>query len=386
MDFTKIRVLVLDTAGRQVPTILKELHDLGCHITTLNSSRLDIGYSSRYPDKKLLYPKVNSDKECLKAALDKEIPSGNYDVVMPMLEGATELLWKNIDKYGKYVKIAAADYEGFVNANDKQLTMKLCQENGISCPRTKMDNETMEEFLAEVSFPLALKPRVGSGSRGFHKVDNKERLFELINSGAVKVEEYVIQQFISDAEVHRVSYTFIDNENNVKASMIAKSSRPYPLGVGTNSLFESTYDPKICDQAERLLKLMNWHGYASVCFIESDHDHIPMVMEINGRISASIKISMLCGINVVRMMIERAYGEPVTEYSRNVPENIRIRHSQANDMWFLKSPTRFSARPSFFNRRNTYDVVFSWKDPLPYLTYSMQCLGKYKTEMKKRER
>ena len=386
MDFTKIRVLLLDTSGRQVPTILRELHELGCHVTTLNSSRLDIGYASRYPDVKLLYPGSSHDLSILKEALDKEIPTGKYDVVMPLLEEATELCWTNYDHYGKHVKVAAADYEGFLKAYDKQLTMKLCQENGIPCPRTKMDDESMDEFLSKVQFPLALKPRNGSGSRGFYKVENRERLDELVQSGKVKVNEYVIQEFVSDAEIHRVSYTFIDNFGDVKASMMAKSSRPYPLGVGTNSFFESTNRPDLCEKAERLLKLMGWHGYASVCFIESENDRKPKVMEINGRISASITISWLCGINVVKMMLERAYGEKVTEYSRDIFSDIRIKHSQAHNMWFLKSPRRFSVKPSFFNRSNTYDVVFSWADPLPYFTYTLQCFAKYKTEMKKRER
>lgn len=386
MDFSKIRVLVLDCSGRQIPTILAELHELGCRITTLNDSKLDNGYTSRYPERKLIYKGSGHDLAALKAALDREIPSGNYDAVFPMLESSTELLWQNYDRYNQYVKILAADYEGFQNANDKQLTMELCMANGIPCPRTKKDSETMEEFLREITFPLALKPRVGSGSRGFHKANTKEELQALISSGKVIVEEYVIQEFISDAETHRVSYTFIDNDDNVCASMIAKSTRPYPLGVGTNSFFESTNDPELCAQAEKLLKLMNWHGYASVCFIESAKDRLPKVMEINGRISASIKISYVCGINVARLNLERVLGMPVTRYSKDVPIDRRIRHSQAESMWFLKSKDRFKCKPGHFNRRNTWDVVFSWKDPLPYFGYSIQCLLKYKSEMKKRER
>lgn len=386
MDFSKVRVLVLDTSERQALTIIRELKEIGCHVTTLNETKLNGGYASRLPDKKLLYPGVGHDTKALKAALDKELPTGNYDVVFPMNEESTELCWTNYEEYGKYVKVAAADYECFLKAYDKQLTLRLCQENGISCPRTKMDYETMDEFLKEARFPLALKPRIGSGSRGFHKADNKQQLDLLISSGKVKVDEYVIQEFVPKGEVHRVSYTFIDNEGNVKASMFAKSSRPYPLIVGTNSLFESTYQPELCAQAEKLLKLMDWHGYASVCFIEGEDDGIPKVMEINGRISASIKISYLCGINVARMMIERAFGEPVTEYPRKIKEGIRIRHAQANDMWFLKSPDRFKVKPSFFNRKNTHDVVFTLDDPLPYFTYTIECIKKYKSEMQKRTR
>ena len=386
MDFKGVRVLVLDGYGRQVAIILKELHKLGCITTTLNCSKLDVGYTSRYPKKKILEPSVRYDLNELKRVLDREIPTGNYDVVFPMNEGATDVLWANKELYQKYVKYACAGEEGFVNAYDKQLTMTLCQKNGINCPITKMDDETLEEFLSKVSFPLALKPRKGSGSRGFHKVDTKEQLFSLIESGEVKVEEYVIQEFIKEGETHRVSYTFIDNEGNVKTSLMAKSTRPYPLVVGTNSLFQSCQMPEITAQAEKLLKLMNWKGYASVCFIESDEDHIPKVMEINGRISASIKMSVLCGAHVVRQLMEMAYDMPVTEYSRDYREDMRLRHFQADMMWFIKSPTRFKCKPCWFSPIRTSDVVFSWSDPIPWFAYTISCFARYKGEMEKRKR
>lgn len=383
MDFKGVRVLVLDGYGRQCAIILKELHDLGCVITTLCCSKDDVAYTSKYPAKRLVEPATRYDIGALKAVLDREIPTQEYDVVFPMNEPSTKVLLDNAEIYRKYVRYACADKEGFVNAENKQLTMELCMKNGIPCPITKMDDETMEEFLKKVSFPLILKPRVGSGSRGIHKAETKEELDELIKSGTVKVEEYVIQQFMKRGEVHRVSYTFIDNEGVTKTSMLAKSSRPYPLGIGTNSLFESCKMPEVALQAEKLLKLMNWHGYASVCFIESEDDHIPRVMEINGRVSASIKMSVVCGAHVVRQNLERAFDQPVTSYMVDYPEGLRVMHTQASLMWFLKSPERFR---DGLKLRKTYDVVFSWSDPKPWISYTIGCFKKYGDEMERRKR
>ena len=152
MGFKGIRVLVLDGYGRQCAIVLKELHDLGCEITTLNVSKWDVGYASRYPKNKLLEPQTRNDMGELKKVLDREILSGEYDVVFPMLEPATDVLWENKDTYLRYVKYAVADEEGFLKAYDKQLTMELCMKNGINCPITKMDDETLDEFLAKVEF------------------------------------------------------------------------------------------------------------------------------------------------------------------------------------------------------------------------------------------
>lgn len=386
MNFDGIRVLLLDGFCRQNAILLKEFYDLGCIVTTLNSSKLDVGYASRYPKKKLLDGDFKNNIEYYERLIIDLARTGDYDVIFPVIEESTEIVARNKELLEQYVKIVAPPIEAFEKAHDKQLTMKLCMENGISCPITKMDDETLDEYLTKVSFPLALKPRHGRGSVGFKKVNSREELFALINEGSVVVEEYVIQEFIDEAEVHRVSYTFIDDNGEVKSSLISKSTRPYPLGIGTNSLFESVDMPEVREQSERLLQLMGWRGYASVCFIENEHDKIPKVMEINGRISASFKVSVISGLHIVRQLLERAFGVEVTPAPEEIKYGMRVSHSQAGLMWFLKSKDRFRKEPSSTGRRGKADIVFSWSDPWPYFTYSIQCVMKNKKEMAKRQR
>lgn len=386
MDFKGTRVLLLDGFCRQNAVLLKELNKLGCVVTTLCDSKLDVSYASRYPKKRILDKKFKNNLEYYEELILSLAETGEYDVIFPVVEESTEIVAKNEARLTKHVKIIAPPLAAFEKAHDKQLTMKLCMENGINCPKTKMDDETMEEYLATVSFPLALKPRQGRGSVGFKKVNSREELFALIDDGTVVVEEYVIQEFIDEAEVHRVSYTMIDDNDVAKTSMISKSTRPYPLGIGTNSLFESVEMPEICRQSEKLLNLMGWRGYASVCFIESEKDGIPKVMEINGRISASFKVSVLAGCPIVQQLLERAFGVEVTPMPEHLRYGVRANHSQSGVLWLLKSPERFRKEPSSTGTRYQRDVVFSLADPLPYVTYTLQCLGKYKKEMKKRAR
>lgn len=385
MNFNGVRVLLLDGFCRQNAVLLKEMHDLGCVVTVLCDSKLDVSYASRYPKRRIIDRNFKKDVVYYEKLILELVKSGEYDVVFPVVEESTEIIAKNIEEISKYVKTTVPSLEAFEKARDKQLTMKICMENGIFCPKTKMDDETLDDYLATVQFPLALKPREGRGSVGFKKVCNREELDKLIADGTIKVEEYVIQEFIDEAETHRVSYTMIDQNGEVKSSMISKSTRPYPLGIGTNSRFESVDMPEIARQSELLLKMMGWKGYASVCFIESDKDHIPKVMEINGRISASFKISVVAGLHIVRQLLEMAYGVEVTPQPQQLKYNRQISHSQSSFLWFIKSPSRFR-KEDRKHKGVRKDVVFSWSDPWPYVTYSIQCLRKYKKEMKKRER
>jgi hypothetical protein len=48
-----------------------------------------------------------------------------------------------------------------------------------------------------------------------------------------------------------------------------------------------------------------------------------------------------------------------------------MRYFLSDCVWFLRSPDRFKARPSFFwfFGRNLRDEIFSWADPLPTVAY-----------------
>ena len=114
-------------------------------------------------------------------------------------------------------------------------------------------------------------------------------------------------------------------------------------------------------------------------------DGVAKVMEINGRIPAGIKICNCLGIPSMKLLLDGVYGEAVDKYNGPLPEGIGLRHLQADFMWLLKSPNRFKAKPSWFNFRRSYDYVFSWKDPWPFFTYSIEHILSYKADMKKRQ-
>ena len=386
MDFKGIRVLLLDGFGRQIPGLLTQLHDLGCHVTTISASKLDPGNASRYPKKKIVVKGIKDDLDILHATIREQIMSDNYDVVIPITEKSTDYILQNAEEFKKHIKIAAAPYESFIRAYDKEETLKVCQEIGVPCPLTRMDNETVEQYLEKVKFPLALKPRKGAGSIGFKKVDNKEQLMELIDTGAIIPEQYVIQEFIPQNDIQYVVYMFIDNEGEVKSAMTAAKRRWYPIDGGSMCLGQAVERPDLVEYSKKLLKGINWKGYCQVGYINDPRDNTPKILEINGRIPASVKLCYLCGCNIAQQLIEFAYGEEVTEFKSDIRNGIKLRYFQTDLLWFIKSKNRFKAKPSWFNNFNTKDYIFSWKDPLPFFSYSLRGMLNYDKEMKKRKR
>lgn len=386
MNYKNIRVLVLDGFGRQQATILKQLHDMGCHITTLNDRKLDVGYASRYPNKRLVERGVREDEVLMERVIRRELATGQYDVVFPMLEKTTNILTK-MRENGELgdVKAIVAPREAFLKAYDKEETMRICQEIGVPCPRSKMDNETLDEFLSKVMFPLACKPRKGSGSAGFKKVDSKEELMKYINDGIIKIDEYVIQEFIPHSGTRYSCRVFLDKNQNVIYNVGTQIFRSFPVDGGPGCYSRTLNREDVKQYSEKLLKALGWIGLAHVCFMFDPRDNTPKIIEINGRIPSGIKINSLVGVETARCMFDLVFDVPMKPYPRDYEEGQALRYFHTDIVWLMKSPERFKTKPSWFNFRKNHDYIWSWSDPIPFITYTIEHVLSYRSDMKKRQ-
>ena len=132
-DLKGIKVLLLEGFGRQIMPMMQALHDLGCHVTTYNKSKLDMGYASRYPDKKILaFWDRNDEEKSYKALLDI-LKADRYDVVIPMTDFSATMLSRHKEEVSKYTAPAVNDWDVFMQAGDKLNTMIACMDNDIPC-------------------------------------------------------------------------------------------------------------------------------------------------------------------------------------------------------------------------------------------------------------
>lgn len=261
MNYKGKKVLLLDGYGRQIPSLLHQLYQLGCEVTTMNETNLDVGKTSRYPKKKLVIPGIRDNVAIYREAIKEELKKECYDVLFPVLEKATDICTDGeIQRLYPDLKIISAPREAFLKAYDKQQTMTVCMKNGIPCPVTKMDDESMDEFLAKVSYPLAAKPRKGSGSAGFKKIDNKEELDKYIADGSIVVDEYVIQEFIPQDEYMCNCYVMMNDDHNPMYTLALKTYRWYPVDGGPGCFARTVDQPIVTENAVKLLRSLSWGG------------------------------------------------------------------------------------------------------------------------------
>ncbi len=389
MVFKGIRVLVMDGGYKQALAMIKGLKDLGCHVTVLCENKFDLCNASRYPDDKIVNKRLSEWSPNFYTPDEKLqyfrtlLSSGKFDVLMPMIDASTDFVTKNEKEFGKYVKMACAPRKVFIKAFDKQITFDQAMRSGIPCPNTRRSEQAIEDFLKSATFPIIIKPRQGRGSIGFHKFESIEEFREKLADPAFDVDEYVVQEFVKFE--HRVGINiFMDKHGNVCSSYAVDVTRWFPIDAGSGVAIQSIDAPNLIEYGAKLLKDLGWYGFADLCFMIDKGTGLPRLLEINGRIPASIKMSYVLGVNISQQFLEMIYDQEVTRHPENSKFGMYLRHLDMDLAWFLKSPDRFSSTPSWFSWKNTCEILYSRDDKWPFFASFFQRLMRYKKLMDKK--
>lgn len=371
MDFHGIRVLILEGSGKQTHAMIRGLKDIGCHVSVLCGAKTNTCYVSNLPDEKILAENISSSSDNYIPYLLELVKTGKYDVVMPIGEMSTNVITQHEAEISEYVKIACAPRDTYIKAFNKQITFDTAMEAGVPCPYTRHSKQSIEDFLSHAKFPIIIKPRQGLGSIGFHKFETEEEFRSYLEDPSFDVDQYVVQEFVRFD--HRISTNmFVDQKGNICSAYAVNITRWFPIDAGSAVMIQTVEADEVLEEGKKILKALGWKGFANVGFMIDKETGKPRLLEINGRIPASVKMAYMCGFNISRQMMEMIYDADVIQYGDNTKYNMYLRHFDTDILWFLKSPDRFRAKPSWFSWKNTKEVLFDIRDPKPFFTRMFQ--------------
>lgn len=384
MDFGKIRVLVMDGGGKQTLAMVRGLKEIGCHVTVLCITKMDTCYTSNKPDEKIVNPILLArNEDTLKYLLDL-VSTGKYNALMPIGELSTNFVTEHEAEITKYVKLACAPRETYIKAFNKQITFDQAMESGIPCPYTRHSKQPIEDYLEKCRFPIIIKPRQGLGSIGFHKFEKKEDFWPYMKEKGLDPDDYVVQEFVKfDKRIG--TNLFVDQKGNICTSYAVDVLRWFPIDAGSGVLIQTVDAHEVLQYAGKLLQDLGWKGFANVAFMVDRETGEPRLLEINGRIPQSVKMAFMCGCNVSEQMLEMVYDQDVIQYPENDKFGMYIRHFDTDLAWFIKSPSRFKTKPSWFSWKNTQEVLYSKDDKKPFWSHLLLKVFQYK-DIKERKK
>ena len=280
-----------DYSGTQACKALKKL---GYEIVLVNSNPATIMTDPETADITYIEP-LNVER--VSEIIRKERP----DAVLPNLGGQSGLnlcleLWKAgvLDKYG--VQVIGVKIDAIERGEDRIEFKEAMKKLGIDMPRSApaYSVEEAKQIVAELGYPVVIRPAFTMGGAGGGFVHNEEEL-ELIVSrgiqasivGQVLVEESILGweelelEIVRDSKGQMITVCFIENID--------------PLGVHTGDSFcaapmltiSKEVQARLEDQARRIVESVGVIGGTNVQFAHDPVSDRIVVIEINPRTSRS---------------------------------------------------------------------------------------------------
>lgn len=339
----RMNVLVTNTQAAQSYAIITALRPHANRIVvTVDrgsgiSGRLPQAAYSRFVDKRHSVPSAIEDwrmgnltKENTEAeeryvqVLARICQKEKIDVIIPSWDPYVYVLSKNKQFFQRMgVVIPVPDYDITVLALDKYLTIQAAQEVGFPCPRTYLyqSPDDLKSIVNRETFPLVIKPRVGSGGRGMTIVKDYAELLQKLPLTIEKHGNPMIQEYIPGRE--RLSFAvLLDRSGELKAAFNERLVRNFRVTARFGTVAEGArLDSQLINNAERLLRRLGWWGAVSVGTIRDARDGQYKLMEINPRHSRNMWRRIAFGFNEPLSCIKIAKRESfecVNEYPKGV--------------------------------------------------------------------
>ena len=343
----KKKVLILDGGAAHAMAIAECLKKSGYCVAVLCDNKNEYGYHTKYADERYL-GKDSHEKEYAEWMLNF-LKEHHFDVLIPTSDTAAEFMSFHKEEIQKLTGVLMPSREVFKKGYDKNELMNVCKEHIFPHPFTvdlgKVSIDDTEE-LKSFPYPGLLKPNLTSGGRGMTLINTYDDLKRIYPKIHAQYGECHLQQYIKAGGRQVKVQIMTDNNGNPAYSSVIWKQRYYPVNGGSSCCNVTIDNPSIAKTCGEVLKSIGWVGFADFDLIENPDTHELLIMEINPRIPACVRSAFKSGMDYATMITDATLGLPLRDY-RYTPGK-RLRHLGFDVLWFLKSPDRFNAKPSWF--------------------------------------
>ncbi len=198
---------------------------------------------------------------------------------------------------------------------DKYAMYRHLRANGILTPLTYDTMDGFREGLAkgEISFPVFIKPRTGSGSVGAHKCATAEELETYWQEGKYA---YIIQEFMTSGDCDADVYIDCISHRPVAAF----SKRKIETKIGGASKTVSFKDPELFDFIRRICSVFTFGGPVDMDFWYKDGKYY--LSEVNPRFGGAYLHAYGAGVDFFRLIQRNMRGLENAENIGNYDEGI----------------------------------------------------------------
>jgi len=359
-------VFVTDSDARQVLAIIRSLGKKGIKVTAGDHKKLSIGFFSKYCDEKILYPSPLKSPALFKKSLLRYVANNEVDVLFPVSSPALYTVSSSLDIFSQYTSVPIPPYNTVMKAVDKALTVKIAE--AIPCPKTYTPKKLSEvsALTKKIDYPIVVKPRISSGSRGLKYAANPAELRYHFETTAKKYGSPLVQEYIPGNEIYGVS-ALLNKDSKPRAVFVHKRIRQFPITGGPSTYRVSVSKPSLAKLGLKLLEEMKWYGVAMVEFKIDIRDGKPKLIEVNPRFVGSLSLAIAAGVDFPHLLYKMAINGDI-QPTYNYKIGVKSRFLLFGDVFhFLASREKLKLIPEFFKfceKNLSYDI-WNARDSLP---------------------
>ncbi len=231
-------------------------------------------------------------------------------VIIPLIDPELPVISKYREKFEREgIFPMVSSYEKIKIAMDKWETFKFAKNLSMKVPKTILGSDVGS--LKSMNFPVLVKPRYGSASKGIMKFEKPESLLcfkDLLN------ENHIIQEFI---EGYEVTVDIFGTEEGECIQAVQR--RRLKVRGGEVERGVTQKDPRINDIVEKFTAHYKPRGVINVQFMVSK-DGV-FLMEINPRFGGGYPLSHHAGANFPKLLLKYIRGEKLERMGMNYVEN-----------------------------------------------------------------
>lgn len=220
------------------------------------------------------------------------------DVVLPTVDAELLPLARAREEYAAAgVALLLAPAAALDVILDKLTLAEHCA-GVVAVPRTELFGPSVDP--AGWTYPLVVKPRRGSGSRGVIIVDSAAELAALERSPALIVQDFL------PGEEYSVD-VLADAAGHVIASVPRLRAR---VDSGVSVGGRTVHDPEV-ERFGRVVAQATGVTYVANVQCRRDVDGVPALLEVNPRMPGTLGLTIASGVDMPRLALASLLGRPV---------------------------------------------------------------------------
>ena len=214
-------------------------------------------------------------------------------LVVPTVDAELVPLARRVDEFERAGIRLLASAEALEMTLDKLLLARACHHL-VRVPRTELADSTDP---ASWSYPVIVKPRRGSGSRGVALVASAEQLSALLPAPDLLVQEHLPgQEYSVDV--------LADHQGVVHAAVPRVRQR---VDSGVSVAGYTLNDPELEQFARRVVEALDLPYVANVQ-IRRDAEGRPALLEVNPRVPGTLALTVAAGVDMARLAVDACRG------------------------------------------------------------------------------